>query len=153
MTLQGVIYLALSPIRTPLAAMLGTAGGSFEEGLNAGAPSISRIRNTLRTMLRSPVLSVLVVFEAALTLALWVGVVAAFLRCTRAKPEYRLWVFYLAAAGVLLLALAAGGEADARFRAPVIPLLAIVAALGYFPGSRLQEAQPAEVPGRVAMVA
>jgi hypothetical protein len=42
---------------------------------------------------------------------------------------------------VILLTLAAGGEADARFRAPVIPLLAIVAAIGYFPDFRFNRVE------------
>jgi hypothetical protein len=61
------------------------------------------------------------------------------IRCLQGGSHYRIWVLYLAAAGVLLLALAAGGEADARFRAPVAPFLAIAAALGYFPLTRAAE--------------
>lgn len=134
MTLQGCVYLALSPIRSPLAAMIGTVGASAGDGLNAGALSAGRIRQTLGTMLRSPVLSVLVLFEALLTLLMWTGIVEALIRCARMRNEkYRLWVLYLTIAGVVLMVLAAGGEADVRFRAPVVPLLAVVAAIGFFP--------------------
>jgi hypothetical protein len=133
MTVQGSIYLAVAPMRSPLARMIGTAGASPGDGLNAGAPSLERIRNTLRTMLQSPLLSALVVFEAALTLILWVGLALAAIRCIRTGGDYRLWVLYLLSMGVLLVILAAGGEADVRFRSPAIPLLATAAALGYFP--------------------
>ncbi len=135
MTLQACVYLALSPIRSPLAAMVGTAGVSAGDGLNAGALSAGRVRATLQTMLRSPMLSALVLFEALLTLLMWIGVVEALIRCARMRSkEYRLWVLYLTIAGVVLMVLAAGGEADVRFRAPVVPLLAMVAAIGWFPG-------------------
>lgn len=133
MTLQGSAYLALSPIRSPLAAMMGTAGASTGDGLNAGAPSAARIRNTLRKMLQSPALTAAVLFEGLLTLLLWIGIVRAAVGLAKGGPEYRVWVIYLTIAGILLMVLAAGGEADVRFRAPVIPLLAVVAALGYFP--------------------
>jgi hypothetical protein len=87
----------------------------------------------LQTMLRSPTLTILVMFEAVLTLLLWVGIATALVRCVRNSDGSRLWTLYLTCAAVLLLILAAGGEADVRFRAPVLPLLAIVAAIGYFP--------------------
>jgi hypothetical protein len=116
MTLQASIYLALSPIRSPLAMMMGTPGAFMGDGLNAGAPSASRILNTLRTILQSPLLSVLVVFEAVVTLLAWIGIAKAVIRCVRMPNEYRIWVLYLTVAGVFLMVLAAGGEADVRFR-------------------------------------
>jgi hypothetical protein len=72
--------------------------------------------------------------EAALTLVLWTGVGLACIRMFRASSDYRLWVLFLSAAGLSLMLLGAGGDADVRFRCPAIPLLAAVAALGYFPG-------------------
>jgi hypothetical protein len=141
MTLQSSIYLALSPIRTPLAEMLGTAGASAGDGLNAGVFSLSRIRTTLMTILTSPVLISLVLLQVFLTIVVWIGIGLALIRCAHATAEYRLWVLYLSGAGVILLTLAAGGEADARFRAPVIPLLAIVAAIGYFPDFRFNRVE------------
>jgi hypothetical protein len=139
MTAQGLLYLMLAPIRSPLAEALGTKGATAGDGLNAGAPSVSRLRNTIKTTLQSPLLSFLVLFEILFTAALWLGIAIGLIRCLQGGSHYRIWVLYLAAAGVLLLALAAGGEADARFRAPVAPFLAIAAALGYFPLTRTAE--------------
>jgi len=129
MTAQAAVYLALAPIRSPLARMLGTSGESMGGGLNAGAPSLRRVRTVMRTILTSPLLTALVILEVMLTLILCGGIAIAIGRCWCASLEYRLWTLYPAFAGIAVLCLAAGGEADARFRAPVIPL-AIGAALG-----------------------
>lgn len=133
MTLQSVVYLAVAPMRSPLARMLGTKGQSSGNGLNAGAPSLSRVRDVLRTISQSPILTFAVVIETLLTIITWVGFVAALVRLPKQSPNYRMYVVYLGVMAVLLLALAAGGEADVRFRAPVSPLLGAVAGLGYFP--------------------
>lgn len=133
MTLQSAVYLAVTPMRSPVARMMSTAGATAGDGLNAGAPSVSRIRATLRTMLESPLLTAMVLFEALLALFLWIGVGFALIRCVSADRNYRLWVLYLFVTGLFLMMLAAGGEANVRFRSPTIPLLAAAAALGYFP--------------------
>jgi hypothetical protein len=133
MTIQSTVYLAAAPMRSLLARMLGTKGESSGGGLNAGAPSLSRVRDVLRVISQSPILTLAVVIETLLTTITWVGVVAALLQLPRQSPQYRMYVVYLGGMALLLLALAAGGEADVRFRAPVSPLLAAVAGLGYFP--------------------
>jgi 4-amino-4-deoxy-L-arabinose transferase-like glycosyltransferase len=134
MTVQASAYLAVAPMRSPVAAMMGTPGATAGDGLNAGAPSLGRLRTTLRTILLSPLLSGVVLMEAALTLVLWTGLGLAWIRMLSAKSDYRLWVLFLSIAGLLLMLLGAGGDADTRFRCPAVPLLATVAALGYFPG-------------------
>jgi hypothetical protein len=139
MMLQGSAYLALSPMRSPLARTIGTAGSYQGDGLNAGALSAGRVGSAFRAILRSPALSVLVLFQVLLTVVLWGGIAAAIVRCVRAQTEYRLWVAYLMVSGMLMIVLAAGGEADVRFRAPIVPLLAVVAALGYFPRRRADD--------------
>ncbi len=134
MTAQAFDYLALSPIRTQLANLLGdTAAMHVGNGLNAGSLNFGRIRRALGAISESPLLSALITFQVLTVLLVWVGLVIAILRCANSGVDYRLWVLCPAAAGVLLLLLASGGEADVRFRVPAIPLLAIVAALGYFP--------------------
>jgi hypothetical protein len=133
MTIQSVIYVAVTPMRSPVARMMGTAGGTAGDGLNAGAPSVSRIRATLRTMLASPLLTTMVLFQVLLGFLLWIGLALALIRCVWAGGDYRQWVLCLCASGLLLIILAAGGEANVRFRSPAIPLLAAAAALGYFP--------------------
>jgi hypothetical protein len=134
MTAQSSVYLALTAVRSPLARLLGIEGWSAGNGLNAGAPSLTRFAAVVRKLWRSPLLAVLVVAQLLITLAIWVGVGRALSRCLNADREYRLWTLYLTGTAILLLVLAAGGEASARFRVPAIPLLGIVAALGYLPG-------------------
>ncbi|MBV8774758.1 MAG: hypothetical protein JO166_20855 [Deltaproteobacteria bacterium] len=134
MTIQSAVYIAVTPMRSPVARMMGTAGATAGEGLNSGAPSVSRIRATLRMILESPLLTATVLFEALLAFILWIGLGFAIIRCVRADSNYRLWILYLFVTGLFLMMLAAGGEANVRFRSPTIPLLAAAAALGYFPG-------------------
>jgi hypothetical protein len=143
-TLQSWLYLAAAPLRSQVAVLVGTAGASQGDGLNAGAPSLGRLKGVLRLVLQSRILTALVLFEILLTALLWIGIARAVAECVAARAEYRIWMLYPAAAGAILLVLAAGGEADVRFRAPVIPLLAIVAALGYFP--RPGESKSAALP-------
>jgi hypothetical protein len=133
MTLQSAAYLAVAPMRSPVARMIGTAGSSKGDGLASGAPSLGRVRATLARMFESPTLTVLVVLEALLTAFTWIGVAIAVVRSRWLGGNYRVWVLYTTFVAILLFTLAAGGEADVRFRAPIIPLLAAVAALGYFP--------------------
>lgn len=133
MTLESAIYLALFPMRTQVANLVGTSGGSTGWGLSSGAPGAGRFKSELDKVLGSPVLSALIAFQMLMLLAMWAGVVWALLRCLRASHNYRVWVFCLTLVSMVLLVVGAGGEADVRFREPVVPLLAIVAALGYFP--------------------
>jgi hypothetical protein len=65
MTLQGTIYLALFPIHFQLANVLGIPGGTRDLGLNAGAPSIGRVRATIAQTMESPLLAMLVVLQLA----------------------------------------------------------------------------------------
>jgi hypothetical protein len=147
MTLQSCAYLALAPMRSELAVTLGSPEAHYvplphdgegmwvfaNEGINAGIPSTDRLRNKLRMILRTPSSAVLIFYQALLVVILWIGIIKAVVRC--AKPPFgrRIWTLYPLASGTLLLMLAAGGEAAARFRAPVLPLLAITSSLGYFP--------------------
>jgi hypothetical protein len=132
MTVQGTAYLALFPIRSQLASVIGTKGGTPGLGLNAGAPNIGRVRTVIQELMKSPLLAALEILQVLMIGVVWIGIGRAFLRCRHASEEYRVWVLYLAGLSILLLVLAAGGEADVRFRAPVASLLAAVAGLGYF---------------------
>jgi hypothetical protein len=133
MTAETSVYIALFPMRTQLAYMIGTTGGSQGWGLSAGTPSVSRFRSELDKMLHSSVLSALIAFQVLMIVAMWVGVAWALLRCLYTPADYRVWTLYLTLVALVLIVIGAGGEADVRFREPVIPLLATVAALGYFP--------------------
>ena len=133
MTLENATYITLFPMRTQLTYMLGIGGGTAGWGLSAGSPSAARFNAELGKILRSPTLMVLLAFQMLMTLAMWVGVVWALWRCRRGSGEFRVWVLYLTVVSTMLLVSAAGGEADVRFRVPVIPLLAIISAMGYLP--------------------
>ena len=130
MTVENAAYIALFPMRTQLAYLLGTSGGSAGWGLSTGAPRTSRFRAELRKMLSSPVLSATVALQELMLVAMWVGVLWALLRSPQSSAEYRLWTLFLTLLAIVLLVTGAGGEADVRFRVPVVPLLSIVAALG-----------------------
>jgi hypothetical protein len=131
-TAQSTAYMALSPMRAPLAYLLGIPTGPPSLGLSAGAPSLARVRAVLQGLLESPALTVLEAFQVLMVAITWIGVARALLRWREASTEYRMWSLYLFGLAVLMLALAAGGEADVRFRVPAVPLLAVVAGLGYF---------------------
>ena len=152
MTLQSLIYLAVAPMRSPLARMLGTKGESSGIGLSGGALSFSRIRGALQRTWESPGLTFAVVVEVVLTVAVWMGVLLALVRVPTQLSQYSVPVVFLTATALLLLALAAGGEADVRFRAPISPLLAGVAALGYFPPRSKSAAPTSRRVGTTAVV-
>jgi hypothetical protein len=136
-TIQATLYMAIVPDRTMLARVLGLVGGyeHLRVGLNAGAPSATRVRGEFRRVLQSPTLVALLALQVLLTVVLWAGVGSAMFRCLRGSACYRIWTLYLTGVALLFIVLAAGGEASVRFRVPVVPLLAVVAALGYFPQS------------------
>ena len=137
MTILNTVYISTFPTRTPLADLLGTPGGDIAgSGLSSGNPSLSRFAIEFHKLLQSPVLAMLVAFQAILTVVVWIGIFLAMLRCRHATLEYRVWTIYLMLVSLFMIVLAAGGEADVRFRVPVVPLFAIVAALGYFPVAR-----------------
>jgi hypothetical protein len=135
-TIQGTIYMAIVPDRSMLARQLGLRGGyrELQVGLNAGAPNVGRFKREINRILQSPTLVALLAFQMLLISAMWIGCAFALRRCWRGSPVYRLWVIYLAGVAMLFILLAAGGEAAVRFRVPVVPLLAIVASLGYSQG-------------------
>ncbi len=135
-TIQGAIYMAIVPDRSMLARQLGLRGGyrELQVGLNAGAPNVGRFKTEINRLLQSPTLVALMGFQMLLILAMWTGFACALFRCRQASRVYRLWVLYLAGVAMMFIVLAAGGEAAVRFRVPVVPLLAIVASLGYNQG-------------------
>jgi hypothetical protein len=131
MTVESTIYIALFPLRSPAATLLGISGGSPGWGLMSGAPSADRLRFELRKMLWSPALTSLVVFQMLIGLAMWAGVALALLGYLKAAIGYRIWILDLTLISIVMMVVGAGAEADVRLRAPVVPLLAIVAGLGY----------------------
>ncbi len=129
-TLEGTLYNAIAPMRSELSAWMLI--GNRESGLNALNMTAGAMRSLSRKLLSSPLMALLVGFQLLMTLTIWFGVAVALWRSLRASYEYRIWCVYLAVIGVMFVTLAGGGEASQRFRMPVVPLLAIVAGLGFF---------------------
>jgi hypothetical protein len=137
-TAQGTVYTMIVPDRRMLARLLRVPGYDREltVGLNGGAPSAGRVGDEFRKVLQSPALTAFLLFQMAVTVLVWAGIGRALLWCIQGSAEYRMWIMYLTAVALLFIFAAAGGEASVRFRVPVVPLLAIVAALGFFPAAK-----------------
>jgi hypothetical protein len=127
MTLRCFVWIAFVPIRGSLDAFLGTNAGATSF-LAASGDLTARIHQ----MLHSTLLSVLVALQVVLIMLVWVGVILALARLSHrssiAKALVLLPLFY----AIVLLGLASGPEAIARYRLPAIPLLAMLAGVGYF---------------------
>jgi 4-amino-4-deoxy-L-arabinose transferase-like glycosyltransferase len=127
MTLRCFVWIAFVPIRGSLDAFLGTNAGATSF-LAASGDVTARIHQ----MLHSTLLSVLVALQVVLIMLVWVGVILALAYLSHsssiAKALVLLPLFY----AIVLLGLASGPEAIARYRLPVIPLLAMLAGVGYF---------------------
>ncbi|MGH7917561.1 MAG: hypothetical protein ACREQE_08840, partial [Candidatus Binataceae bacterium] len=122
----GLLWLAIVPDRGNLNDSLGTAAGS-PALIAAGTATGKRIRE----MLRSPLLTVLVVFQFAIIIFAWSGVVILLQRVGRmSATELTLILMLLGAIAAVLLP-AAGGAAIARYRVPAMPLVAILSAAGW----------------------
>jgi len=142
---QGTIYNAIVPERTMLARLLGVGGDYGKlKGRFYGAFTMKRVTSEVHSVLQSPVLTGLLLFQLVIIILMWAGIGRALFLCLHASAEYRVWVLYLTFISLFFLVIAACGSGGAvRFRVPVAPLSAIVAALGYFPSSRPQKRVPA----------
>jgi len=135
MTVRSFIWLAFVPDRGGLNELIGA---------HAGAKSLvaagGKLRERLEELFRSPLLTVLVFIQFVLNLIIWLGVVRAILTWRRNSfREIALEIIPLAIAVAMIL-LASGAEAYARYRMPAVPLLAIVAGVGWS-GSRLRSSR------------
>ena len=132
MTARSFFWLAVVPDRGGLNELLGT---------NAGATSYlaatGEIGARLKQLVHSPLLTVLVLLQLILTAFTWIGAALAVIRLRgRPRREIAVVLIPLGVALVMIL-LASGAEAYARYRMPAIPLLAIVAGVGWS-GASLQ---------------
>jgi hypothetical protein len=138
MTAQSFIYLATVPDRSRLSRLFQLKGeGGSGLGLNAGRPSLQRFATALRQVSQSAVLILLLIAQLALTGFIWIGVALGVVTAFKSwrggiSSDYPVWTLYSLAIAILLMMLAAGAEADVRLRVPSVPLLAMVAALGWF---------------------
>ena len=135
---RGFFLVATVPDRNELNDVIGTHGaGPF--GLPPSADILIRVRN----MLHSPLLTMLVLVQLVVTLFVWTGVGRAILRDgVYSKGEASLlWIPFSLA--LLMLACAAGPDAQARFRVPAVPFLAMLAGIGWL-GKRAGEVSSPE---------
>ncbi len=135
---RGFFLVATVPDRNELNDIIGTHGaGPF--GLAPSAGVLIRVRN----MLHSPLLTMLVLLQLVVTLFVWTAIGRAILRGdVHSKREASLlWIPFSLA--LLMLACAAGPDAQARFRVPAVPFLAMLAAIGWL-GRRADEVSSPE---------
>lgn len=124
MMAKSFAYLFVAPTRTALALVIASSGGSQ----NPTTAAVTRITKSVAELVTSPLLTALIVFQLALTAALWFGIARAVLRLRNWRGA--LWIAFPLATGFLLVLLASGAESESRMRVPALPLLAMVAAVG-----------------------
>jgi 4-amino-4-deoxy-L-arabinose transferase-like glycosyltransferase len=127
MTLRCLIWLAIVPDRGNLNDLLGT---------NAGAHSFlaatGQTRARIRELLNSSTLTALVALQVVMILLIWVGVAQALWAIRNFEARERQLVLVLFGVALVMIGLAAGAEAFARYRVPASPFLAIIAGIGWF---------------------
>ena len=138
-TARSLVWLALVPDRASLNELLGT-----DAGATTYLAATTRLGERLRQLLRSPLLTVLVLFQFVLLIVIWIGVGRA-LAGLRGKPAREVAMILIPfAVAMAMMILAAGAEAYARFRMPAMPFLTILAGIGWSRGRWSEPARPAE---------
>jgi hypothetical protein len=127
MTLRCLAWLAIVPERGNLDAYLGT---------NAGADSYfaasGNITERIQEMLRSPLLTTLIALQFLAIVFVWIGVARALGTLRHKSARERSLILIPLILTFAFLGLAAGAESIARYRLPVTPMLAVLAAIGWF---------------------
>jgi hypothetical protein len=130
-----LIWLAIVPDRANLNAILGTNARS-SQFLVASSDIVLRLKD----LLHSPTLTILVLLQMALIAFMWIGVGRAMIGIRGRTRQDRVRLMYLLCIALVMLFLAAGPEAIARYRAPATPFLAMLAAVGWSGASKTPEA-------------
>jgi hypothetical protein len=127
MTLRCFGWLAIVPVRGSLNEFLGTKAGA-DSYLAASGNVTARIKQ----MFRSPLLTSLVTLQFILIVFVWAGVAKALASLLRKSFIERTLILVPLSLTILFLALSSGPESMARYRMPVVPMLALMAASGWF---------------------
>lgn len=127
MTVEMLIWLAVVPERANLNLLLRTSGAATRF-----ITPLTDLRERIMDLMRSPTLAVLVGFQFAYIVIMWCGVGLALWKSRSASRHDSTVIWFLALVTLLVLAPAAGTEAGARFRAPAMPFIVILAAAGWF---------------------
>jgi 4-amino-4-deoxy-L-arabinose transferase-like glycosyltransferase len=138
MIFQDFVVLLIAPERRPLNSSL--------EAVQVPGPA--RTISTLQTFRTSPgsamrelfrrefdsslVYLCLSILQLILTAFVLVGVILALRRCVRVSWHETQLILFLFGLSLILMLLAAGPEASARLRLPAVPLLDLIAAVGWF---------------------
>jgi hypothetical protein len=139
---RSLVWLAIDPIASPLAAMLGMrvtgethTGRQFSGALDRGAH-----------FARHPMMGALLIFQFLCVAFEWVGVGRCLSRLRSDRSRDMLTIVPAALVVLflfLLSALGAGPAAVVRFRVPAMPYIAMLAALGWVPS----ETRSSKLPG------
>lgn len=125
--LRGDFQMLFKPLRSTLDQQLGIAKGDAVDLTALGNKNSASILERL-TAHTSTFTLVLVIIQLVLLVCLYaataVGIADSFLR----KNELFLWIFFLYMGYFCLIS--GGPEANARFRVPIMPLLAVAAGIG-----------------------
>jgi len=126
MTLRCYAWLAIVPDRGNLNNFLGTNGIS-----SVFLMASENIGLRIREMLRSPLLSVFVLVQIPLVVFTWIGVGLSLIRIRR-QPQLMIpMILVPLGVAMVMLLLGTGPGAIARFRAPAMPFLAMLAGSGW----------------------
>jgi hypothetical protein len=121
-----LIWLAIVPDRANLNAILGTNARS-SQFLVASSDIVLRFKD----LLHSPTLTILVLLQMALIAFIWIGVGRAMIGIRGRARQEAVMLMYLLSLALVMLVLAAGPEAIARYRSPAVPFLAMIAGVGW----------------------
>jgi len=127
MTIRCFAWLSIVPERADLNSFLGTNAGATSY-LAASGDVGARIHE----MLSSPLLTALVVVQGMITIFVWIGVALAVAGLWHKPAVEKRMILVMLILTIVFLGLASGAESVARFRLPVTPLLAVLAASGWF---------------------
>jgi hypothetical protein len=141
MTAWSLLYLCVVPDRGPLSHLLGVQQSFLVED-----PGSMRVKSALERMGEAPsaairsifreefdssmTLVLLITFQLATAAFLWTGVALALRHWQRGSYE-DMCLVSLAGSAFVLLIIASGPEATARFRVPAMALLAMIAGVGW----------------------
>jgi hypothetical protein len=141
MTAWSLLYLCVVPDRGPLSHLLGVQRSFLVED-----PGSMRVKSALERMAEAPgaairsifrvefdsstALVLLITFQLAPAVFLWTGVALA-LRHWQGGSYEDTCLVSLAGSAFVLLIIASGPEATARFRVPAMALLAMIAGVGW----------------------
>jgi hypothetical protein len=135
LSLRILIWLAIVPDRANLNAILGTNARS-SQFLVASSDIVLRLKD----LLHSPTLTILVLLQMALIAFMWIGVGRAIIGIRGRARQEAVMLMYLLIIALVMLFLAAGPEAIARYRSPAVPFLAMIAGVGWSGASKTPEA-------------